>query len=259
MASMFYEPAVEILKSAKGKLLGAAEVRRQIIEKYPDLNWSGTQGPVRQMLLCAAEKDTPIKYVEGSKPPLFYYDDTKYGKTTAVQEVPEASLEEIVEDACAKAEAALKAELLAKIRSLSDAAFEEFANRFVEKLGYGKAETTQRTHDKGIDGFVYGDCLGLNVIGVQAKHYDGHNVQRPEIDKFIGALEGRDGVFVTSSSFAKGAEEKAANTHTSSKIALIDGNRMVDLMIKYNYGVQDTDTKFVLRRIDHDFFEELEG
>lgn len=258
MASMFYEPAVEILKNAKGKRLGAAEVRRQIIEKYPNLNWSGTQGPVRAMLLSAAEKDTPIKYVAGSKPPLFYYDDTKCDKIAA-QEVPEASIEEIIEEAYAKADAALKRELLEKIRKMDATAFEYLVNQLVGKLGFGTPKTTQRSHDGGIDGYIYADCLGLNVIGVQAKRYDGHNVQRPEIDKFIGALEGRDGVFVTSSSFSEDAKKKAANTHSNSKIALIDGDRMVDFMIKYNLGVQETDKKYVLKRIDHDFFEELEG
>lgn len=64
---------------------------------------------------------------------------------------------------------------------------------------------------------------------------------------------------MTSSSFSEDAKKKAANTHSNSKIALIDGDRMVDFMIKYNLGVQETDKKYVFKRIDHAFFEEFEG
>ena len=36
---------------------------------------------------------------------------------------------------------------------------------------------------------------------------------------------------------------------------LIDGRRLVDLMILHNVGVQDEST-FVLKRLDEDFFSE---
>ena len=44
--------------------------------------------------------------------------------------------------------------------------------------------------DEGIDGIIKEDKLGLNVIYVQAKKWDGV-VGRPEINKFVGALEGK--------------------------------------------------------------------
>ena len=52
----------------------------------------------------------------------------------------------------------------------------------------GKA--TRYTNDEGIDGIIKEDKLGLDVIYIQAKRWEGV-VSRPEIQKFVGALAGQ--------------------------------------------------------------------
>ncbi len=81
---------------------------------------------------------------------------------------------------------------------------------------------------------------------------------RPEVQKFVGALQGqraRKGVFVTTSSFTPYAEEYVKRLDT--KVVLIDGRRLVELMIEHNLGVT-TERSYEIKRIDHDFFPDSE-
>ena len=100
------------------------------------------------------------------------------------------------------------------------------------------------------------DALGLDQIYVQAKRYaEGNTVGRETIQAFVGALQGRGtsrGVFITSSSFTRGAIDYAQMVPT--RVILIDGARLAALMIKYRVGVQVQRTYHVVE-IDEDFFE----
>ena len=138
--------------------------------------------------------------------------------------------------------------------------FEHLVNRLVAKILFGESEDTPPSHDGGIDGHVYlfSDPLGLNVVKVQAKLYKaGQNVRSNEIDGFIGALNGKNGgVFVTWSDFSKGAKEKAKQAALS-KIVLINGEQLLDYMVKYKVGVREKGISYTLSEIDKDFFDEL--
>ncbi|NTW46261.1 MAG: hypothetical protein HGB18_04415 [Candidatus Moranbacteria bacterium] len=61
------------------------------------------------------------------------------------------------------------------------------------------------------------------------------------------------GIFVTTSSFDAGAVRKAETA--AHKIILIDGKKLVDLMIRYDVGVQ-VETTYDIKRVDEDFFKE---
>ncbi len=79
---------------------------------------------------------------------------------------------------------------------------------------------------------------------------------RPELHKFVGALAGqgaKKGVFITTSSFAREAREYVPRNET--KIVLIDGDELAQLMIDYNLGVSVQQT-FEIKRMDNDFFGE---
>ena len=138
--------------------------------------------------------------------------------------------------------------------------FEEAVVKLLLALDYGGAE--QRgvkvggTADGGIDGFVDQDPLGLERVYVQAKRYStGNSIARETLQAFIGALHGRGatkGVFITTSHFTKNAREYAENLST--RIVLIDGERLTSLMIKYRVGVQVERTYEVVT-VDEDFFE----
>ena len=98
------------------------------------------------------------------------------------------------------------------------------------------------------------DRLGLDVIYIQAKRWDGV-VGRPEIQKFAGALQGQrasKGVFITTSAYTKEAVEYA--NVISAKIILIDGATLVRHMVDHNVAVARVGT-YELKRIDTDYFE----
>jgi len=108
-----------------------------------------------------------------------------------------------------------------------------------------------------LDGIVRQDALGLDLVGVQAKRYDKDNtVQRPDIQAFVGALQGAQTsrrVFVTTGKFSSGALQFAENV--AMRLRLIDGKELTRLMVKYNIGVQVRET-FELKQIDEETFEE---
>ena len=109
--------------------------------------------------------------------------------------------------------------------------------------------------DDGIDGIIKEDRLGLDIIYIQAKRWDGV-VGRPEVQKFAGALQGhraKKGIFITTSSFTKEAEEYVSRI--DSKIVLIDGESLAQLMIDHNVGVTNV-ASYEIKRIDSDYFTE---
>lgn len=150
-------------------------------------------------------------------------------------------------------------QLLTRLHEKEPAFFEQTVVDLLVAMGYGgadgRATVTSQSNDGGIDGVIDQDTLGLNRVYVQAKRYaPGVSVQRPEIQAFVGALSGKadGGVFITTSRFTSGARDYAAAIPT--RIILIDGKRLTDLMIKFGVGVQVQQTIHVVE-VDEDFFE----
>ncbi len=109
--------------------------------------------------------------------------------------------------------------------------------------------------DGGIDGIINEDRLGLDVIYIQAKRWEGP-VGSSQIRNFVGALAGQragKGVFITTSTFTQDAQEFVKTV--GAKIILIDGRQLADYMIDYNVGVT-TEATYELKRIDTDYFED---
>lgn len=153
-------------------------------------------------------------------------------------------------------------ELLEKIRLNSWQFFEDLVVDLMVKMGYGGSrnkagKSIKRTNDEGIDGIINEDKLGLDVIYLQAKKWDTEtSIGRPEIQKFVGALQGqraKKGVFITTSSFSKGAIEYAKTIDT--KIILIDGNTLTNLMIEFSVGTTTIES-YHIKKIDIDYFEQ---
>ena len=138
--------------------------------------------------------------------------------------------------------------------------FEKLVVELLVKMGYGGSlkeagKVLGRTGDAGIDGIIKEDKLGLDAIYIQAKKWDG-SVGRPEIQKFAGALMGQKakrGIFITTSNFTKDALEYADNI--DSRIVLIDGILLAELMTEYDLGV-NTIREYKIKRVDTDYFTE---
>jgi restriction system protein len=114
-------------------------------------------------------------------------------------------------------------------------------------MGYGgsRAEAAQRlgrSGDGGIDGSIKEDKLGLDVVYIQAKRWDG-TVGRPVVQAFAGSLDmhkARKGVLITTSSFSADATEYVKMIEK--RIVLIDGAQLVDYMIEHGVGVAEVAT-----------------
>ncbi len=127
-------------------------------------------------------------------------------------------------------------------------------------MGYGgragAAEHLGRTGDQGLDGVIRQDALGLDRVYVQAKRYGAdQSVGRPDIQAFVGALHGAQadrGIFITTARFT--AEARDYTRQVPTRLVLIDGVQLTELMVLHNVGVQDEQT-FTLKRVDEDFFE----
>ncbi|MBA7670040.1 Mrr restriction system protein [subsurface metagenome] len=154
----------------------------------------------------------------------------------------------------------LSSELLRVVKDSSPKFFEKLVIDLLLKMGYGgtrkdAAEAIGAISDEGIDGIIKEDKLGLDIIYIQAKKWESV-VSRPEIQKFVGALEGKrakKGIFITTSNYSKEAKEYVKNIST--KIILIDGEQLADYMINYEIGVSEV-TIYEIKKVDTDYFIE---
>lgn len=150
-------------------------------------------------------------------------------------------------------------ELLASVTKCSPSFFENLVVELLVAMGYGGSfedagEAIGKSGDGGIDGIIKEDRLGLDVIYVQAKRWDGV-VGSKEIRNFVGALVGQKagkGVFITTSSFTKDALTYVQAVST--KVILIDGQQLAQYMIDFGIGVS-LEKNYQIKRVDHDYFE----
>lgn len=155
---------------------------------------------------------------------------------------------------------AIESEVLDSVMAASPSFFERLVVDLLVKMGYGgnrqdAGKALGKSGDGGIDGIIKEDQLGLDVIYIQAKRWEG-TVGRPEIQKFAGALQGqraKKGVFITTSNFSSEAEQYASVIDT--RIILIDGERLGKLMVDHDVGVS-TAGIYRIKRLDTDYFEE---
>ena len=185
-------------------------------------------------------------------------------KTNDAGDFIEMVTRETPEDALASAyrllRKSLEDEVLSTVKDSSPSFFERLVVDLLVKMGYGgnrqdAGRALGKSGDGGIDGIINEDQLGLDVIYIQAKRWDG-TVGRPEIQKFAGALQGqraRKGVFITTSNFSKDALEYVSMIE--SKIVLIDGAKLASLMAEHNVGVSAVG-RYEIKKIDSDYFDE---
>lgn len=152
----------------------------------------------------------------------------------------------------------LKAELRQKIMDNPPDFFEELVLDLLVKMEYGgsraDAEAVGRSGDGGIDGIIKEDKLGLDLIYVQAKRQQ-DKVKVGKVRDFTGALDSKGaqkGIFITTSDFTQPAKDFVEEV-TCKRIILIDGKRLVQLMIDHNLGIS-LGNFYQLKEVDLDYF-----
>lgn len=156
-------------------------------------------------------------------------------------------------------------EIIDTILSKNPREFEKLVVQLLQRMGYGgeiknSGLVTQYSNDKGIDGIIREDILGFGRINIQAKRYAVDNkVPREDIQKFVGALavaQSDKGVFITTSDFSKGAYEYAESLNFSTKIVLINGEKLAEYIYNYNVGMQ-TERMIEIKKLDSDFWDNM--
>jgi restriction system protein len=194
-----------------------------------------------------------------------FIDFTKRGIPTSEEEEGKSlsstqTPEELLEYAHSNLNRELAHELLNTVKQVSPDFFERIVIDLLLQMGYGGSfrdagKAIGKSGDGGIDGIIKEDKLGLDAIYIQAKRWEG-TVGRPEIQKFVGALQGhraKKGIFITTSNFSDEAIDYASRIDP--KIVLLAGEQLAQLMIDHNVGVSKEST-YEIKKIDSDYFEE---
>lgn len=176
------------------------------------------------------------------------------------EQVDTETPEELLENAYLGVRRQTEADLLQQLMQGPPELLEQIVVDLVVRMGYGGSrkdagEALGGSGDGGIDGLIKEDPLGLDIIYLQAKRWEG-TVGRPEIQKFAGALQGlraKKGIFITTSSFSTEAREYVSRI--DSKVILVDGANLTRLMFEHGVGVTAS-ANYEVKKVDYDYFNE---
>ena len=201
---------------------------------------------------AASAENVTLKNIQADV--INFYEPEKTRSVSAGSIDSDASPQDLIDSGFEQIESELKDDLLQKLKEVDPYSFEKIILILLKKMGYGDFIETSKSNDGGIDGIINEDQLGLEKIYIQAKRYNSNKVRETDIRNFIGAMSGdtRKGIFVTTSDFDEKAKVKARDAHHT--IILLDGSRLVDLMHKFNVGVQIKNV-YEVKTLDNDFFE----
>ena len=183
----------------------------------------------------------------------------------APDDKPEAASEsdtpdEALEDIFERIRAQLIQELRHQMKGILSRRFETLVVDLLLAMGYGGSrrdagQVVGKSGDAGIDGIIKEDRLGLDLVYIQAKRWEG-TVGAQVVREFSGSLDmhrARKGVLITTSEFSRSAKESA--DWSDKQIILIDGHQLAELMIDHNVGVSEVQS-YVVKRVDEAYFEE---
>ena len=181
-----------------------------------------------QFQLWESMFDTPQRLLEGER------------ETELQNETPEI----VIGKATVMLYQSLKFELLSLIKQRPISFFEYFIVELMRKIGYKGVDSSNfdiigKREKEGIEGIIYMDELGIERIYMQAKKWQ-MEVTAKDIRNFMGALNlkgTRKGGFITTSTFSQEAKAEAT-TNPMNKIVLVDADRLMQLAIMHNVGIQ---------------------
>ena len=153
----------------------------------------------------------------------------------------------------------IKRELKEQLLSMSARSFEFFAGEFLVYVGLEAVSVTRYIGDGGID--AQGNLVAGHFripVGIQVKRYR-NNVQRPDIDRFIGALSGRfsEGMFMTTADYASGALQKA--TTSIPRVLTLNGDQITSVMVEHGLGLRTVPGNTEKFTLDSDYFLAFEA
>lgn len=126
-----------------------------------------------------------------------------------------------------------------RLMSMPPEDFEALVGQLLGAIGFEDVQVTSKHNDGGIDvrgTLVVGDVI-RTTMAVQVKRWK-NNVQAPTVQQVRGSLGTHEqGLIITTSGFSAGAKEEAARPDAI-PVALMDGDRLVRLLIEQDIGVE---------------------
>jgi restriction system protein len=151
-----------------------------------------------------------------------------------------------------------KEHLLDQLMNMRPDAFERLARRLLREADFDSVNVTGQSGDGGIDGLgVYRLGLVSFPVFFQCKRYRG-SVSPSAVRDFRGAMAGRGdkGLLITTGSFTADAK-KEATRDGAPPIDLIDGDRLCELLKRYDLGVKTATRTVEDVTIDPAFFADI--
>ena len=168
------------------------------------------------------------------------YTVTDDGLSYLERAAPEPGPRQQIQKLAKEQKAAVRESLREHLLQMDPSAFEELVGRLLDEMNYQNVGVVGQSGDGGVD--VVADIqLGVTSVRevVQAKRHK-RTIQRKDLDALRGSLyrfNAVRGTIVATSRFAKGAVE-AAFAQGAAPITLIDGDRLIDLLIEHGIGVR---------------------
>ena len=215
-------------------------------------------------IALASNEEINLQYLEKSERFRNFHTNRqkKVSKSKEEEEKNESPME-LFDASFKQINETLASQLMDEIMKLTPTEFEKLVVKLLLRMGYGSGidnagMITQQSNDGGIDGIIKEDQLGFSNIYIQAKQWSlDQTVGKPEVQKFVGALQGQQaqkGLFITTTKFSSSAIDFVQNL-LGAKVVLVNGSTLTKLMIKHNVGVS-IEHVYEIKRVDSDFFAE---
>jgi restriction system protein len=145
--------------------------------------------------------------------------------------------------------------LRARLGEMDPYLFESLIKDLLEAMDYEDVVVTKQSGDKGVD-VIANYEFGITQIRevVQVKRHQG-SITRPILDQLRGALpyhQAIRGTIITLGKFAQGCKD-AALFPGAAPITLIDGDKLIELMLKHEIGIKKSPQ--TLLEVDESYFE----
>jgi restriction system protein len=151
-----------------------------------------------------------------------------------------------------------RADLRKRLLGMPPDRFEALISELLIAIGFDEAtvEVTRHSGDGGIDvrGVLRAGGVTQVNAAVQVKRWK-RNIQAPTVRDLRGSLTVHEqGILITTSDFSTGARKEAEEAGKT-RISLVDGERLLELLIQHGIGV--TQEQHTLLSLDEEWWGEL--
>ncbi len=239
----FIEAAVKVLEESGGGPLHYREIAQQAIAS----GYIQTSGRTPEATLNA-QLHAHIRRAEasGQEPRIHQTADGHF----AIFKRTKTGIARSAEEANTK----VRSELLLRLTKIHPRAFEVLIGQLLARIGFEDVTVTKYSGDEGVDleaNLTVGGVTNVKTV-VQAKRWK-KNVTGRTVRELRGTLTSdQKGLIVTTASFTKDAK-KEASAEGKTSISLIDGEKLVDLLVQQELGVSKKMAEYLeldIKRLD---------